>query len=57
MPLSVTLPGLPAALWAMFNVPLRAPAAPAAGRKATETVQLAPAATVPPAVQSPPLMR
>ena len=57
VPLSVTLPGLPAALWVMLSVPVRAPAAPAAGRKATEMVQFAPTATLPGAAQVPPLMR
>jgi hypothetical protein len=57
VPVSVTTPGLPAALWVMLSVPLRAPAAPAAGRKATEMVQFAPIATLPGAAQVPPLMR
>ena len=54
VPLRLTVPGLPAALCVMVNDPLRAPITPAAGRNATDTVQLAPAATLPPAAHVPP---
>jgi hypothetical protein len=53
VPIKPTLPGLPAALWATVNVPLRAPAEPV-GTMATLTTQLLPAATVPPALHVPP---
>jgi hypothetical protein len=53
VPLRPALPGLPAALCATVNVPLRAPAAPV-GTMATLTTQLLPAATVPPATHVPP---
>jgi len=56
LPLRLTLPGLPVALWATDSEPLRTLAAPAAGLNATETVQLEPAATLPPALQVPPAM-
>ena len=52
--LRLTLPGLPAALCVIESCPVRAPVVPAAGLKATETVQFAPAATLPPAAQVPP---
>ncbi len=54
VPDSDTLPGLPAALWVMLSVPVRVPVA--AGLNATEMVQFAPTATLPPAAQVPPLM-
>ena len=49
VPVSDTLPGLPEALWVMLSVPVRVPVA--AGLKATEMVQFAPTATLPPAAQ------
>jgi hypothetical protein len=50
----LTAPGLPPALWAIDRVALREPVALPAGRKATATVQLEPAATLVPAAQVPP---
>lgn len=49
VPLSVTVPGLPAALCAITTLPV-APPAPV-GAKRTTNVQLPPAATLPPAAQ------
>jgi hypothetical protein len=54
VPLSVTAPGLPAALCAIESEPLRAPVAPAVGLNATDTVQLLPAATGVAVLQVPP---
>ena len=56
LPLRLTTPGLPVALWATVKVPLRAPSAPVDGLKTSDTVQLAPSATLPPALQLPPAM-
>jgi hypothetical protein len=54
VPDSATTAGLPAALVAMFRLPERAPAAE--GVNTRPTVQEAPAATLPPATQLPPLV-
>lgn len=54
VPLRATVLGLPVALCAIESEPLRAPVAPAAGWKVSDTVQLAPGATLPPAAQVPP---
>jgi hypothetical protein len=54
VPDSATTAGLPAALVAMFRLPDRAPEAE--GVNTSPTVQEAPAATLPPAMQLPPLV-